>query len=598
MILFFSLFSCHSKSLFDIEQYENGVLYPVFEQANSAWAGVALLDYNNDGWLDIFFTNGLSQPDALYRNMGDNTFVDVTNEAGLFSLEQHGGVAAADLDNDGDQDLVVAKECSLGTLSAEGLGIGDGGILIYWNENGVFHKQNLTHVELLRPYGVCPVGFTLYDINKDGLLDIDVSNGLDLDQIYPWIYRKEVREAIDIVLLNDSAHDFASEWPLEEMPVEDIVTDEIPFQFVTFTTTYVDFNSDGISERVAGRGGSNIAIYVQESEGSHRYIPTLSGQAEGLWMGLATADYDGDQDFDIYATNQGLSPLILGYDNIPTPRPNQNQEDIQNVVYPFHTIFSLDTDLISPQKNWDFEANGILAGDYFTGILDAQGNNKYPQWIAPDNLERLGWGWAAVAADVNSDGWMDVVFNGNNCSPPMCIIHTEEKGASPGGVLINNQGERFTESAQEWNLKNIQNDGLYPDGRGIAVGDLNNDGYIDFVFANRGYNPSQSGPLEQIYGVPNIFISRPRKEHWLQIDLLGTTSNRDGIGSIITISTDSSQMKYLFEPGGNTCASNERLFTVGVGDKTQVNIHVRFPSGIEHTLTNIQTNQRIIIEEE
>ena len=99
------------------------------------------MDFDSDGWLDIFLTNGLSQADALYQNQGNGQFLDVASEVGLASREQHGGVASADLDNDGDPDLVIVKDCTLGTLQEDGTAVRDGGVEVAWNNDGVL-RQN------------------------------------------------------------------------------------------------------------------------------------------------------------------------------------------------------------------------------------------------------------------------------------------------------------------------------------------------------------------------------------------------------------------------------------------------------------------------
>ena len=151
-------------------------------------------------------------------------------------------------------------------------------------------------------------------------------------------------------------------------------------------------------------------------------------------------------------------------------------------------------------------------------------------------IQRLGSIWLSPgdwALDIDADGWMDVVFNANNCAAPLRIVGDESAGAGPGTVLRNRKGEGFEDVTWKWGVANVQEDGSYPDGRGVAVGDLNNDGFPDIVYANRTFNPSQSSPLSQQPGIPNVLLSEGNPGNWLQLDLVGSQSNRDGIGAYI-----------------------------------------------------------------
>ena len=135
----------------------------------------------------------------------------------------------------------------------------------------------------------------------------------------------------------------------------------------------------------------------------------------------------------------------------------------------------------------------------------------------------------------------------------------------------------------------------------MAVGVLgmmkNNDGFADLVIANRTYNPSHTDPLAQIPGSPRIWLSEPRSGNWLQIDLEGVWSNRDGIGAIVEIRGDDEEWIHWFGTGGSTNSSSERLLTVGLGQEEEVDITVTFPTGIIVEEVDVSANQRITILE-
>jgi hypothetical protein len=309
-------------------------------------------------------------------------------------------------------------------------------------------------------------------------------------------------------------------------------------------------------------------------------------------MGLALADFDGDGDLDVYSTNQGLSPLIAGYDNIPPTL------DETVWVNPFHSLFTREEDgPFEEHYNWPIIAEHTLTADDFWPYDERTGEPFYPEWFPAENLQRYAWGWAAVPLDADADGWTDVAFNGNNCGAPMSIIWSEENGAGPGALLLNDSGEGFVDVTFDYEIPNVDALGRYQDGRGLAVGDLNNDGYADLVYANRSYNPTQYDPLAQEAGTPHVWLSKPREGHWLRVDPVGTSSNRDAIGALVEVDLGTRSVLRVLGAGGATNSSSERTLLFGTGEALEVDVRVTFPSGTVVTIEGVSTDQALEVVE-
>ena len=571
-----------------------GILEPKFYHANSVWAGAALLDFDGDGALDIFLTNGVNHPNALYQNMGDGIFTDVAEAAGVDSIRETGAAVSGDLDNDGDPDLIVNVPCATGTYGTETLWANDGDKIVYRNNgDGTFSEVELSlpaaQSELIRR---CGVSISLSDLDRDGILDLVVANSHDPDIAPPWAFYKAQPDSEPYVLYGDGDASF----------------DRVGEYFGAsgnFVTAQLDLDRDGQQDILVGTVGRELEIHLQDDGGFP--ISERLDSGAGLWMGMALADFDGDLDLDIYATNEGLSALMHGYDNLfdaitgsaaangstwASPESPLSTTNIYSWVNPFHSLFLQDDGFFTLASDWPLQADHPLAGDLFDGMSGA-----YEQWVGPRGLERLPWAWGVSALDADADGWMDVAFTGNNAGAPLSIVWEEARGAGPGGLLQNTKGTGFVDVTWSAGVANLDEAGRYQDGRGLAVGDLNGDGYPDLVFANRSYNPSHTDPLAQEPGVPRIWLSTPRAGRWLQIDLVGTTSNRDGIGAQVEIEGSERAWLHAFGAGGSTCSSNERLLTVGLGDEEQVDVTVTFPSGIVVQETGVAVDQRIVVVE-
>lgn len=561
------------------------------------WAGAALLDYDADGWLDIFLTNGLPQPDALYRNNGDGTFTDAAEAAGVASLQRSGAVTAGDLDNDGDTDLVVNIECSTGSYTSDGEPLLDGDKVVYLNNgDGTFSRRSIELAGELTDYDTdprsrCTVSLALFDLNNDGILDLVSTNSHDPDTAPPWVFDKFHIGAESVVLFGDGDGNFS-------------VFSEDLGAWGSFVSAHLDVDGDGLADLIEGTSGKSLATYRSHGDGTLSLeIDRGRKTGSGLWMGMALADFDGDLDLDIYATNQGLSPLMWGYDNLYEAWPGtvSTAPDFSSPgsstpsaegVNPFHSMLKNENGSFALDLDWSLTAPQLLAGDLFDGL-----EGRYMNWTAPQDLRRLAWGWGVVPLDVDADGWVDLAFTGNSCDAPMSIIWDEQSGAGPGGLLINNGGTGFVDVTWESGIANVDNEGRYVDGRGLVTGDLNNDGYPDLVVVNRTYNPSHTSSLAQEPGTPRVWLSRPRDGRWLQVDLNGVTSNRDGIGAMVTITDGQRTWLHGHALGGQTNSSSEHLLTVGVADAETVDIEVVFPGGQTASAQGVTTNQRITLTE-
>jgi len=500
--------------------------------------GVALFDYDNDGRLDVFFTNGAKiddplpvgkRPDKsdakywnrLYRQTQGGTFVDVTEKAGLSGMPQNYygmGVAVGDYDNDGFEDLYVTNF---------------GGNTLYHN-NG-----DGTFTDVTGRAGVGASGWSasagFFDADNDGKLDLFVTRYVD------WTFE-------------------TNRYCGEKKP---------GYRAYCHPDNYA--------------GVANI-LYHNNGDGTFTDVSTKAGIANpnGKGLGVAFADYDRDGYMDIYVANDSVQSFLY-----------RNNHD---------GTFSEEGLVAGVGFNEDgktFAGMGVDFADYDNDgqpdiIVTDLSNERYKlfhqnadgSFRDATNTSGLGGltllysGWSTRFLDYDNDGWKDLfVAQGH-------VMDTIEK-TSPNltyqqpPLLLRNESGRFSR---------VEPGDAFTEtwaGRGAAFGDLDNDGDVDVVLSNVG---QKAVVLRNDGG---------NRNNWLAIQTVGTTSNRDGIGCLVKVVSASglSQSFTVNTAVGYLSASDKRLL-VGLGsDATAKLVEIRWPSGIVQRFENVAARQTLTAKE-
>jgi hypothetical protein len=494
--------------------------------------GVAVFDYDNDGDPDIFFTNGAdihtlkkTSPkywNRLFHNNGDGTFTDVTEKAGVAGVGYDTGVAIADYDNDGHEDIFV------------------GGVyrntLYHNNGDGTFtdvtDKAGLAHLD--KQYGpLWSVGGAWVDVNNDGLLDLFVVNYLswNVDHEPPCSYKGKP----------EYCHP----------------------KFYQPTPNQLFLNKgNGRFEDVSERAGIR--------------------QHPGKGMGVGVADYDGDGLPDIFVANDKLFNVL--FHNRGNGRFEENAFET-GVALPENGNLISGMGVDFQDLNNDGYPDVItvaLANETFP-VFQNKGKGGFTEVTAHSGMTLLSdpmSGYSPNSGDFDNDGWKDIFVSRGDVGSPN--LSDRSQVDQPNTVFRNPGNGKWTALTGEAGFT-AQPPRRH---RGSAIGDFNHDGRLDVVVT------ALSAPAE-------IWMNdSPGDNHWLEIALQGTKSNRDGIGARIKLTVeDKSQFYYVSSASGYASSSASPVhFGLGAA-KTAGEIEIRWPSGSRQVVKGIPANQILRIKE-
>ncbi len=491
-------------------------------------SGVALLDYDNDGWLDIYLLNGSTigalkgtepAPRAmLFHNNHDGTFTDVTAHAGVANERWGFGVAAADYDNDGWPDIFVAN----------------------YGRNRLYHNNHDgTFTDVAEKAGVTLGGWsagpTWGDYDHDGWLDLFVPGYVKYDPDHPPIAGQGSLppnfcqfRGINVMcgprgLPGEGDHLFHNnhDGTFTDVSVRAGVSD--PSAYYGFAAVFVDVDDDGWVDLAVANDSEANYLYHNRRDGTFEDVSYISGFAltddgrEQASMGIAVGDYNRDGKVDLYLTSFS---------------------DDYNALY----------------RN---EGDGNFSDYTFrAGLADA-------------TIPFLGWG--AGFLDFDNDGWLDLFVVNGHVYPGVDRQDWGTTWAQRPQLFRNIDGAIFREvpPATGSGLADILT------GRGAAFGDLFNDGRIDVVINN-------------VDSAPTLLRNVAKNDyHWIALRLVGTgKSPRDAVGAKVFLSTGKVRHRADVFSGGSYGSSSDPRPHFGLGQATKVDkIEILWPSGAKEELT-------------
>jgi len=503
--------------------------------AESMSGGVALIDYDGDGWPDIYLTNaqsvemarhGVKSRSALYRNNHDGTFSDVTDKAGVGYPCWAMGASVGDYNNDGRPDLLVT--CL-------------NGVVLYRN-NGDGTFTDVTKESGLASDTGWATGAAFGDYDKDGFADLFVSHYVDFH------------------------------------------LDNLPAFGSTKACRYL-----GLVVQCGPRGLKGVAdkLYHNNGNGTFTEVSKLAGvdDADGRY-GLTSiwSDFNNDGKLDLFVTNDGEANYLYQGDGngkfvdtalIAGVSANEDGVEQANMGIAFGDYMHTGR-LSLAISHFDVEYTALYTNDGGMNFTD----NSIASGIARGTQGYVGWGDAFV--DFANSGWQDFFQVNGHVYPQVDEMHTATRYLEPAVLLLNQHDGSFKNVSRRVGPA-IETPRV---SRGLAIGDLFNDGRLEAV-------------IENLVGPPTILCpEQGPANHWVSLSLEGTISNRLALNARVKVTAGDLVQTNEVISGGSYLSQSDLRIHFGLGNHQSIDqVEVSWPNGKKETLTHLAADRFYIVRE-
>jgi len=495
--------------------------------------GCAFLDYDNDGWMDIFLLSGTrlegAPPEAtnrLYKNNRDGTFTDVTDKAGLRAVGWANGVCVGDYDNDGFDDIFCT----------------------YFGQNRLYHNNgDGTFTDATKPAGLGEdsptrwgAGCAFVDYNRDGHLDLFVSNYI-----------------------------------------------RFSFEHAPIPGASSTCNWKGIPVNCGPRGlpTGRHSLYRNNGDGTFTDVTKqagIAGATESYGMTVVTADFDEDGWPDIFVACDSTPSLLFMNNHDGTFREEGVMRGValsdDGMEQAGMGVGIGDYDLDGHLDLFKTHFIGDTAGFYHN---DGKGNFDEVTRLTKVGVETRFTSWGAGIVDLDNDGYPDVLFVTGSVYPEVERKLPQYPYKTPR-VLFRNLGNGTFEE-----LESQAGDGITAahSSRGCAFGDFDNDGDMDVLIVNMNEPPTL---------LRNDLDPKP---HWIKVKLEGVKSNRSAIGSRVLVHYGGKTQAQAVVSQSSYYSCNDPRLHFGLGTVTSVDIEVYWPNGLHETHKGIAADRLVTLRE-